>query len=82
MQLSTYRAAIMGLAFFSILALLPLAGTMIAQSNAGQVVSSIKTGTNPFVMIYDPSNGYIYVANFGSITISVITHPSMRSRPT
>ena len=41
-------------------------------SNIGYVIATIPVGKGPKGIIYDPSNGYIYVANSNSNTVSVI----------
>jgi len=37
-----------------------------------EVIANITVGAGPEGIAYDPSNGYIYVANFCSGTVSVI----------
>ncbi|MGD0146879.1 MAG: YVTN family beta-propeller repeat-containing protein, partial [Nitrososphaerales archaeon] len=41
-------------------------------SLADSVTSTVSVGTNPEGVALDPTNGYLYVANFGSGTVSVI----------
>ncbi|MGA1975344.1 MAG: beta-propeller fold lactonase family protein [Conexivisphaerales archaeon] len=38
----------------------------------GTVVGTVTVGDQPHSVAYDPSNGYLYVANFGPNTVSVI----------
>ena len=35
-------------------------------------IASIPVGTFPTEIAYDPSNGYMYVSNYGSGTVNVI----------
>jgi len=41
--------------------------------NGTTVIATIPVGHQPVGVAYDPSNGYIYVANHGSGTVSVIS---------
>jgi YVTN family beta-propeller protein len=46
--------------------------SVIDDSN-NKVTTTISVGTNPYGIVYNPSNHHIYVANHGSNTISVIS---------
>jgi YVTN family beta-propeller protein len=39
------------------------------------VIASIAVGSNPRGVAYDPSNGYVYVTNWNSGTVSIISTP-------
>jgi len=38
-----------------------------------KVIATIPVGSMPAGVAYDPSNGYIYVTNYGSGTVSIIS---------
>ena len=40
--------------------------------SSGQSNTTVSVGLSPYGVAYDPSNGYVYVANWGANTISVI----------
>jgi len=42
-----------------------------------KVIANISVGKHPQGVAFDPSNGYIYVANAGSDTVSVISIPAI-----
>jgi len=42
-----------------------------------KVIANISVGKHPQGVAFDPSNGYIYVANAGSDTVSVIFIPAI-----
>jgi YVTN family beta-propeller protein len=44
--------------------------------NGTTVIATIPVGTWPYGVAYDPSNGYIYVTNWGSNTVSIIYTPA------
>jgi YVTN family beta-propeller protein len=46
--------------------------SVIDDSN-NKVTTTISVGTNPYGIVYNPSNHHIYIANHGSNTISVIS---------
>ena len=48
----------------------PLAATTPTQANV--VVATIPVGFGPKGVLFDPANGFVYVANYGSDTVSVI----------
>ena len=39
---------------------------------AGNVVANVTVGTEPYYLAYDAANGYVYVSNFNSGTVSII----------
>jgi len=41
-------------------------------SSNNTVIANIKVGSGPYAVAYDPSNGYVYVANWYSNNVSVI----------
>ena len=56
--------------FFSVILLLPAANVALADS----VVATVPVGgTGPTQLTFDPANGNIYVSNFDSGTVSVIS---------
>ncbi len=48
----------------------PLDSGMTTQTSA--VVATIPVGSEPHGVAFDPANGYVYIANFGSDTVSVL----------
>ena len=44
----------------------------LPSSYAYTLLTSIPVGTNPSAITFDPANGNVYVANYGSNTVSVI----------
>ncbi len=67
---SYYRAVgILSVAISLVLVLVLLAPKV---SLADSVTSTVTVGTNPEGVAFDSTNGYIYVANSGSGTVSVI----------
>src|SRR5712691_1113835 len=42
-------------------------------SGGGTVVATVQVGIRPAGVVYDIGNGYVYVANFGSNNVSVIS---------
>lgn len=50
-------------------------------SYACTLLTSIPVGTNPSAIAFDPANGNVYVANYGSNTISVINGNTVTRSP-
>jgi YVTN family beta-propeller protein len=44
----------------------------VIDGSKNSVISTIRVGINPYGVVYDPANHDIYVADYGSNTISVI----------
>ena len=51
---------------------LPVTANGSTDGTTFKVITNITVGLAPDWVAYDPSNGYIYVANYGSDTVSVI----------
>ncbi len=47
-----------------------------------RVIGSVSVGQNPDSIIYDPDNGYLYVANYQSESISIIDGSTNKISPT
>jgi YVTN family beta-propeller protein len=44
----------------------------VIDGSKNSVISTIRVGTNPYGLVYNPTNHDIYVANYSSNTISII----------
>ena len=45
----------------------------VVNSGTGHLIKNIPVGTSPGALLYDPSNGDVYTANYGSNAVSVIS---------
>ena len=78
MSYETPLKTTISLILFSLLTMTLLISTIVFSSeigtaNAQSVVSTILVGQGPFGVAVNPTNGLVYVANFNSNTVSVIS---------